>query len=265
MAGACRRVLALAFALLPCMSRAQAPATPAARRAPVEAPAALPLITDVKPTTDNPYGLLRPLWKTSDAVAKIVLVLLGIMSVGSWYIMIVKLLEQSKMGRQASGRPAVLVRRPSARRRRARKEQRLPVHRRSRQPLRPRRAEKPYRLNEWIPMSITSAVDRSRAAGRAGVPGHRRFDLAFRRPVRHRLGHLPRADGHRHFRPGFHRQGGRPGGRGPDHDGHRPGGRDSRRAGYNWLARRNKAVMDEVREFSEELNAVILGSAGKAA
>ena len=35
--------------------------------------------------------------------------------------------------------------------------------------------------------------------------------------------------------------------------------------GYNWLARRNKAVMDEVREFSDELNAVILGSAGKAA
>ena len=34
---------------------------------------------------------------------------------------------------------------------------------------------------------------------------------------------------------------------------------------YNWLARRNKAVMDEVREFSDELNAVILGSAGKAA
>jgi biopolymer transport protein ExbB len=34
---------------------------------------------------------------------------------------------------------------------------------------------------------------------------------------------------------------------------------------YNWLARRNKAVMDEVREFADELNAVIVGSAGKAA
>jgi hypothetical protein len=30
-------------------------------------------------------------------------------------------------------------------------------------------------------------------------------------------------------------------------------------------ARRNKAVMDEVREFADELNAVIVGSAGKAA
>jgi biopolymer transport protein ExbB len=35
--------------------------------------------------------------------------------------------------------------------------------------------------------------------------------------------------------------------------------------GYNWLARRNKVVMDEVREFSEELNAVLVGSGGKAA
>jgi biopolymer transport protein ExbB len=34
---------------------------------------------------------------------------------------------------------------------------------------------------------------------------------------------------------------------------------------YNWLARRNKAVMDEVREFADELNAVIVGSSGKAA
>src|SRR5947199_28455 len=34
---------------------------------------------------------------------------------------------------------------------------------------------------------------------------------------------------------------------------------------YNWLARRNKAVMDEVREFADELNAVIVGPAGKAA
>jgi biopolymer transport protein ExbB len=35
--------------------------------------------------------------------------------------------------------------------------------------------------------------------------------------------------------------------------------------GYNLLAKRSKAVMDEIRAFSEELNAVIIGSAGKAA
>jgi biopolymer transport protein ExbB len=29
---------------------------------------------------------------------------------------------------------------------------------------------------------------------------------------------------------------------------------------YNWLVRRNKAVMDEVRAFGNELHAVVLGT-----
>jgi biopolymer transport protein ExbB len=33
---------------------------------------------------------------------------------------------------------------------------------------------------------------------------------------------------------------------------------------YNWLVRRNKAVMDDVRAFGSELHAVVLGAAGKA-
>ena len=49
---------------------------------------------------DNPYGL-EALWKGSDAVAKTVLVLLLIMSMGSWYIIVVKFIEQTKIGRQA--------------------------------------------------------------------------------------------------------------------------------------------------------------------
>ncbi len=59
--------------------------------------------TTLKATTiavESPYGL-ESLWKTSDGVAKTVLLLLLIMSAGSWYILIVKLLEQSKMVRQA--------------------------------------------------------------------------------------------------------------------------------------------------------------------
>ena len=49
--------------------------------------------------SDNPYGI-EALWKTSDAVAKTVLMLLLIMSVSSWYVLIVKLFEQSKISRQ---------------------------------------------------------------------------------------------------------------------------------------------------------------------
>jgi biopolymer transport protein ExbB len=49
---------------------------------------------------DNPYGL-GALWFQSDLVAKSVLVILGVMSVGSWYIIITKLLEQLRIGSYA--------------------------------------------------------------------------------------------------------------------------------------------------------------------
>jgi len=35
--------------------------------------------------------------------------------------------------------------------------------------------------------------------------------------------------------------------------------------GYNYLAKKNKEVMDDVKEFSEELNGVLTGSEGRAA
>ena len=48
----------------------------------------------------NPYGLAS-LWTQSDLIAKLVLVLLLVMSMGSWYVIVAKLLEQSRMGAQA--------------------------------------------------------------------------------------------------------------------------------------------------------------------
>jgi biopolymer transport protein ExbB len=48
---------------------------------------------------ENPNGL-EALWTQSDLVAKAVLVILALMSIGSWYIIITKLIEQSKLGRQ---------------------------------------------------------------------------------------------------------------------------------------------------------------------
>ena len=51
-------------------------------------------------TVDNPYGL-EALWKGGDYISKTVLVLLVIMSMGSWYIMITKLFEQTKLMKQA--------------------------------------------------------------------------------------------------------------------------------------------------------------------
>ena len=49
---------------------------------------------------ENPYGIAA-LWSTSDAVAKGVLLILAIMSMGSWYILAVKMLEQRKAGAYA--------------------------------------------------------------------------------------------------------------------------------------------------------------------
>jgi biopolymer transport protein ExbB len=61
-------------------------------------------VASAQPTTtavDNPYGLAA-LWAQSDMVAKGVLVIMAIMSIGSWYVIITKVIEQSKMGAQAA-------------------------------------------------------------------------------------------------------------------------------------------------------------------
>ncbi|MGZ9032186.1 MAG: MotA/TolQ/ExbB proton channel family protein, partial [Burkholderiaceae bacterium] len=77
---------------------AAAPASPAA---PAAAPAPVPVAPTVtKETIDNPYGL-EALWKQGDWVAKGTLIILVIMSMGSWYIIFVKLWEQSKLLREA--------------------------------------------------------------------------------------------------------------------------------------------------------------------
>ncbi|MEX8493278.1 MAG: MotA/TolQ/ExbB proton channel family protein, partial [Sphaerotilus sp.] len=48
----------------------------------------------------NPYGLAA-LWSGSDLVAKTVLLILVVMSAGSWYLLIVKWIEQQRMLTQA--------------------------------------------------------------------------------------------------------------------------------------------------------------------
>ncbi len=82
-----------------------APATPAA--APTAAPAATskpaaaPEVTPpAAPPKANPYGLYA-LWRGGDLVLKGTLTLLGIMSVGTWYIFFMKFWEQSRMIGQA--------------------------------------------------------------------------------------------------------------------------------------------------------------------
>ena len=51
---------------------------------------------------DNPYGL-GALWAQGDAVAKITLLILVLMSVGSWYVIFTKFAEQSRMRKHGLG------------------------------------------------------------------------------------------------------------------------------------------------------------------
>jgi len=94
-------------------NNAAAPATPPASTsaaptaAPTAPPSTAPAVTPPapnKPQTsadqDNPYGLMDIIHK-GNPVSLGVLALLGIMSVGSWYIFFVKYLEQSRILGQA--------------------------------------------------------------------------------------------------------------------------------------------------------------------
>jgi biopolymer transport protein ExbB len=115
MAAGAPLVLALSLAAAPNAAHAQATPEPAPAVASITAPTADPSASSVAapaPTApaampaaattkvDNPYGI-GALWAQSDLVAKAVLAILAIMSMGSWYVIVTKLLEQMRMGRQA--------------------------------------------------------------------------------------------------------------------------------------------------------------------
>jgi biopolymer transport protein ExbB len=82
-----------ATAPAPAAAPAAAPAEVAS--APVAAPAAA-----AAPAEENPYGL-GALWAQGDAVAKGTLLILVLMSMGSWYVIFTKFAEQAKLNKQA--------------------------------------------------------------------------------------------------------------------------------------------------------------------
>ena len=100
--GAC--LLAAAMAGLPV--GAQTPAPPSATATPPAATSQntarpAPSLPQIKApeAAPNPYGL-RALWNQGDWVARTTLLILAIMSLSSWYVLIAKLIAQSRMGGQ---------------------------------------------------------------------------------------------------------------------------------------------------------------------
>jgi len=92
-------IAAVLIALLP-MAHAAAPADDAKVSAPAPPAGAGQDVGTQKEVVENPYGL-EALWKGGDFVSRGTLIILVIMSMGSWYIMFVKVYEQSKLFRQA--------------------------------------------------------------------------------------------------------------------------------------------------------------------
>jgi biopolymer transport protein ExbB len=84
---------------------------PKAETAPAAATEVKPAPSEVKPVppaappatevVENPYGL-EALWRQGDFVARGTLIILMIMSIGSWYIGIVKVIEQARMMKDAA-------------------------------------------------------------------------------------------------------------------------------------------------------------------
>ena len=90
--------LSAALGLIPQFSHAQASAPTADAAAP--APTSMPTPEVKKEVIDNPYGL-EALWTQGDFVARGTLIIMIIMSMGSWYIIFTKIFEQRKLMKSA--------------------------------------------------------------------------------------------------------------------------------------------------------------------
>ncbi|MFM0242973.1 MotA/TolQ/ExbB proton channel family protein [Paraburkholderia phytofirmans] len=94
-------------------SATAAPATAAPQTASAAADEAVPPPAPAtSETVSNPYGL-SALWNNGDFVARFVLILLVLMSMGSWYIMITKFVEQFRANRRAKSADEQLWTAPS--------------------------------------------------------------------------------------------------------------------------------------------------------
>ncbi|NMG67298.1 MotA/TolQ/ExbB proton channel family protein [Azoarcus indigens] len=235
---------------------------------PVPAPAAHHEGHGEAHATDNPYGL-QALWSGSDAVAKVVLLLMVIMSAGSWYIIIAKLFEQAKMNRQAKAVTGVW-KSATVKHGAENLEQGSPFRFIAEAGLEATNKHdsllEHVDLNDWVTLSIQRAIERVQsrmqnglaflatvgstapfvglfgtvwgiyhALTAIGIAGQASIDKVAG-PVGEAL--IMTAIGLAVAVPAV--------------------------LGYNWLVRRNKGVMDQVRGFGNELHTVILSSAKRA-
>jgi biopolymer transport protein ExbB len=251
------------------MAQTAAPATAAAPAAVAADPAAAPAAKKAEGTTDNPYGIAA-LWHNAHSVDMGVLIILAIMSMGSWYILAIKMLEQRKAakfareatekfwsaGTVAQGAAALNKDSPyqfiaAAGVEATKKHGGLMGH---------------IPLNDWISMSIQRSVDRVNREMQGGLSF-----LATVGSISPFVGLFGTVWGIY----GALTQIGMSGQASIDKVAGPVGSALIMTAlglavavpavlAYNWLIARNKTVMDDVRSFGSDLHSVLLGSASKS-
>jgi biopolymer transport protein ExbB len=243
---------------------ADAPAPAAAPAAPAAVPAA-PVPTVTKETVENPYGL-EALWRQGDFVSKGTLIILVIMSMGSWYIIFVKLWEQAKLIREGREMRNSFWKAPSLREGAKRlkegsafryiAEQGIDANEHHEGAL-----TENIDLNSWVTMSVQRAVD--------GVQSRTQDGLAFLATVGSTapfVGLFGTVWGIYHALTAI----GIAGQASIDKVAGPVGEALIMTAiglavavpavmGYNWLVRRNKTVMETVRTFGADIHGVLMG------
>ena len=247
----------------PAAPAAAAPAEPAAAAPAAPAPAAPSMrATEV---VDNPYGL-EALWRGGDIVARFTLGILVVMSMGSWYIIITKVYEQYKMNKHARQAEKTFWSAPSVVKGAEGLKKNSPFRYIAETGIEASNKHtgllEKVDMNEWITMSIQRAIDnvQSRtqdglaflatvgstapfvglfgtvwgiyhALTAIGIAGQASIDKVAG-PVGEAL--IMTAFGLAVAVPAV--------------------------LGYNWLVRRNKSALDNVRGFGADLHAVLLSA-----
>src|ERR1700691_4071294 len=266
----CCAALALAGLLLiavPTVGQAQTGAPPAVTAAPDQNP---PAINDATELVENPYGL-SALWASGDFVARGTLLALVIMSLGSWYIMITKWIEQTQLLRQGQRANAVFWSAASLREGANRLDPRSAFRMVAEDGMQAVQGyegglAKQVDLNSWILMSLQRSIDaiNNRMQGglaflatvgstapfvglfgtvwgiyhaltAIGIAGQASIDKVAG-PVGEAL--IMTAMGLAVAVPAV--------------------------LGYNWMVRRNKSAMTRVRNFAADLHALLMGGTGRS-
>jgi biopolymer transport protein ExbB len=249
----------------PAAASAAAPAA-APEAAPAVAPASVAAVAPV--VEENPYGL-SALWAQGDAVAKGTLLILIIMSMGSWYVIFTKFAEQSKLNKQSKSAQENFWSAGSVRQGADALDEGSAFRFIAEKGL--EGASKHTGMlgaidfNDWVTMSIQRAI--------GNVQSRLQDGLAFLATVGSTapfVGLFGTVWGiyHALVKIGMSGQASIDKVAGPVGEALIMTAIGLAVAvpavlGYNWLVRRNKAAMEEVNAFASDLHAVLLGSAKK--